>query len=76
LLSNEEISTGELPPEILQNVNEPAMATVDRIDLESLEAQAMKEALKRHQGDKTKAAVELGISLRTLYYWIKKYNIQ
>jgi two-component system response regulator AtoC len=76
LLSNEEISTGELPPEILQNVKEPAMVTVDRIDLESLEAQAMKEALKRHQGDKTRAAAELGISLRTLYYWIKKYNIQ
>ena len=32
-----------------------------------LEMQAIYEALDRHEGNKPKAAVELGISLKTLY---------
>jgi len=33
------------------------------------------ETLKRNGGNKTKAALELGISERVLRYKIKKYNL-
>lgn len=76
LLSNVEIGVENLPSEILQDAGEIGPATSgESIHLESLEAQALKQALKRNLGDKTRAAAELGISLRTLYYWIKKYQI-
>lgn len=42
---------------------------------DTLEELALRQALKKHGGDKTRAATELGISLRTLYYWLKRYNI-
>jgi Nif-specific regulatory protein len=42
---------------------------------DTLEELALRQALKKHGGDKTRAASELGISLRTLYYWLKRYNI-
>ena len=37
------------------------------VSLRELEAQAIESAIERHQGNKAKAAEELGISLRTLY---------
>lgn len=46
-----------------------------KMHLASLEEEALRNALNRHSGDKTRAAAELGISLRTLYYWLKRYNI-
>ncbi len=75
LLSNMEIDVENLPSEILQDARETEEFSGESIHLESLEAQALKQALKKNQGDKTRAAAELGISLRTLYYWIKKYQI-
>ena len=44
-----------------------APRTRHRITLRELEAQAIDEALERHQGNKPAAAEELGISLKTLY---------
>lgn len=42
---------------------------------DTLEELALRQALKKYGGDKTRAATELGISLRTLYYWLKRYHI-
>lgn len=52
-----------------------AAAAVSSTKLASLEERALREALARNSGDKTRAAADLGISLRTLYYWLKRYNI-
>jgi two-component system, NtrC family, response regulator AtoC len=75
LLSNEEIGIENLSSEILQGAVDIQPSGKESILLEALEAQALKQALKKNQGDKTRAAAELGISLRTLYYWLKKYQI-
>jgi transcriptional regulator with PAS, ATPase and Fis domain len=45
------------------------------LKLEELEETALRRALEKYAGDKTRAAAELGISVRTLYYWLKRYNI-
>jgi two-component system response regulator AtoC len=75
LLSNEEIGIQNLSSEILEGSVDIQPSGKESILLEALEAQALKQALKKNQGDKTRAAAELGISLRTLYYWLKKYQI-
>jgi two-component system NtrC family response regulator len=45
----------------------PAIALSGPITLEELETHAIHAALDRHEGNKPKAAEELGISLKTLY---------
>lgn len=75
LLCNEEIQVDNLPVEILQDTKDPKSKSKEGVLLEEMEAQALKQALKNNHGDKTRAASELGISLRTLYYWLKKYQI-
>ena len=54
---------------ILQDKEEPK-------NLKELEKRAILEALKKTGGNKKKAAELLGISLRTLYYKIKEYNLK
>jgi transcriptional regulator with PAS, ATPase and Fis domain len=44
--------------------------------LKEIEKKAILEALKKAGGNKKKAAELLGISLRTLYYKIKEYNLE
>jgi DNA-binding NtrC family response regulator len=41
-----------------------------------IEKEAILEALRRHGGNRTRAAQELGISLRTLQYRLKEYGIR
>lgn len=43
--------------------------------VELAERQCIEDAISRHNGDKNKAAVDLGIPLRTLYYRCKKLDI-
>ncbi|HVS62475.1 MAG TPA: sigma-54 dependent transcriptional regulator [Thermoanaerobaculia bacterium] len=43
--------------------------------LEQLEREAIREALRRHQGHRQRAADELGIGLRTLYDKLKRYQL-
>lgn len=43
--------------------------------VEMVESRCIEEAISRHNGDKNKAASDLGIPLRTLYYRCKKLNI-
>ncbi len=42
--------------------------------LEEIERQHIMEALERNHGNRTAAATELGISLRTLYYRLNEYQ--
>jgi two-component system NtrC family response regulator len=50
----------------LRHCDAPHLATTGRT-LRDVEMQMIREALERHQGNKPKAAEELGISLKTLY---------
>ncbi len=45
------------------------------LNMRDLERRAIDEALKRHDGNRTHAARELGISLRTLQYRLKEYGL-
>lgn len=45
------------------------------LNMRDLERRAIAEALKRHDGNRTHAARELGISLRTLQYRLKEYGL-
>ena len=42
---------------------------------QDLERRRITAALERYDGDKRKAAEELGVSIRTLYRWLKKYRL-
>jgi len=45
------------------------------LELESLEKDAIKRALERCGGNRSKAALELGLSRRTIQYKIKRYGL-
>ncbi len=45
------------------------------LNMRDLERRAIEEALKRHEGNRTHASRELGISLRTLQYRLKEYGL-
>ncbi len=78
LLATDRILPIHMPLEVQRPHQQ--LSPVDRmgaveVDLQALEERALRDALDLHQGNKTRAAAELGISLRTLYYWLKRYNI-
>ncbi|HEY3439169.1 MAG TPA: sigma-54 dependent transcriptional regulator [Paludibaculum sp.] len=54
---------------------DPLSAAAGTLNMRDLERRAIKEALQRHQGNRTHAARELGISLRTLQYRLKEYGL-
>jgi len=45
------------------------------LSMREIERLAIEEALRKHTGNRTRAAHELGISLRTLQYRLKEYGI-
>ncbi len=50
-------------------------AAAGPLNMRELERRAIEDALKRHDGNRTHAARELGISLRTLQYRLKAYGL-
>ncbi len=48
----------------------------ENLSIEDMEKELIKKALKKHRGKRKDAAIELGISERTLYRKIKQYDIQ
>jgi DNA-binding NtrC family response regulator len=48
----------------------------DNLNLDTLERIMLEKALKRNGGNRKKAALELGISDRTLYRRIKQYGLE
>jgi transcriptional regulator with PAS, ATPase and Fis domain len=68
--------SGAIEREDLPMKNEPATSMPATPGLLSqIERTAILEALSRNKGDRRAAAVELGISLRTLQYRLKEYGI-
>ncbi|WP_010284539.1 sigma-54 interaction domain-containing protein [Bacillus timonensis] len=68
-------STGEKAP-VKQTLSESEIKDVPLSDLvEKFEAKVIAEVLLLNGGNKTAAAKSLGISLRSLYYKLEKYNL-
>lgn len=63
-VSKEKIKSNNVNPD--KNLNE---------QLEEFEKQVIKDTLEVNNGNKTKTAKALGVSLRNLYYKLEKYNI-
>jgi len=67
-----------LPKDIKVSVlpkTESASLQTDNMKLDEIEKQAIQQLLKKHHGNMTKVAKELGIGRTTLYRKIEKYNI-
>ncbi len=83
VLSGDEQEIGEelLSPRIRQHAATPAAATAadDQRSLpaalESLERRMIVEALRRHQGNKTRASADLKVSRRNLIRLVQKYGL-
>ena len=82
----EEIGVEDLDPALARTGSgalaaQPATARADNpaveedASLESLEKEAIKKALERFGGNRSRAALELGLSRRTIHYKIKRYGL-
>jgi len=73
------ITPGELPSDLLLETNERGLATVETLSIKkackSLEKKLIGKALKKTDGNRTKAAVLLEISRPTLISKIKEYGL-
>ncbi len=56
--------------------SQPQLEQGDSFHLEAMEKQAIREAIQKHRGNLTKAALELGLGRTTLYRKISKYGLQ
>ncbi|MFC2173545.1 sigma-54 interaction domain-containing protein [Acidobacteriota bacterium] len=67
----------DLPDHIIEEDSKKTEVTRRSIKpLETAEAAAIREALKRHKGSRKLTALELGVSRNTLWRKIKKYGIE
>lgn len=71
------LSDGEILPEHLPFGPGDAATPVaaGTLNVHELERRAIEEAFRRHGGNRTRAARELGISLRTLQYRLKEFGL-
>ncbi|RMG78746.1 MAG: sigma-54-dependent Fis family transcriptional regulator [Bacteroidetes bacterium] len=69
--SSKPILIDHAPPQSYQ----PAEEVEESLNLEEMEKDLIKRALKKHGGRRKDAALDLGISERTLYRKIKEYNL-
>lgn len=74
LARGEYITKEDVPVSVVQKTRQRMRGKLDET-VEKIEKEMIVDALERHRGNKTKAAVELGISERVLRYKIKKYNM-
>jgi DNA-binding NtrC family response regulator len=54
----------------------PTTPAPDSYHLEEMEKQAIREAIRKHRGNLSKAALELGLGRTTLYRKMQKYGLQ
>lgn len=69
------IELHHLPPELRPLVPSPGADLAGCTSLESMERLLIEEALRRHQGNRRRAARELGINASTLYRKLKALQI-
>ncbi len=69
------IGAEHLPRRFFDRATAPAAAAAaGALNLRALETRAIREALDRHRGNKSKAAGELGVSLKTLYNKLNRHG--
>lgn len=71
ILTRSDISVADLPAALMA----PASTGKEQGALKELEREAILKALKRTDGNRRKAAEELGLSRRTLQYRLKEYGL-
>ena len=77
LCHGSQIKLEHLPREFVSHFREEARSTAKPRDrLKSAEATVILDVLKKHAGNRKKAAAELGIDKSTLWRKVKKYNIE
>ena len=77
LCHGSQIEIEHLPKEFVKKFKEVKMNTTKSVGrLKEVETNAIIDVLKRHGGNRSKAAKELGIDKSTLWRKIKKYNIK
>ena len=59
----------------MPHIEDTEVYVEESLSLEDKEVEMIKKALEKHHGKRKYAALELGISERTLYRKIKEYNI-
>ena len=65
----------EVEAEEIKDIDNEEMSENESLNLSKLGRQMIEKALERNNGNRKKAADELGISDRTLYRRIKKYGL-
>jgi DNA-binding NtrC family response regulator len=75
LCREDTIALNHLPPE-LRPTMETAAKTLNHMSLRAMEQVLITENLRRHHGNRIKAARDLGINPSTLYRKIKAYRIE
>lgn len=59
----------------LKDTNETEIEAVDSFNLDQIEKWAIESAIKKHQGNISHAAQELGLSRGALYRRMEKYDL-
>jgi transcriptional regulator with PAS, ATPase and Fis domain len=75
LCPGEQICLADLPENVVQATDPQVKMPGQRGSLEEAGAQAIREALERHDGNRTRAAADLGIHRSTLIRKLKRYGL-
>ncbi len=77
LARQERLTVRDLPAHMRKGADEPApVAVMPNMSLEEVEKNMILRALDAHQGNRTKAAEQLGISRRTLHRKLNEYGLR
>ncbi|RJP73977.1 MAG: PAS domain S-box protein [Candidatus Zixiibacteriota bacterium] len=76
LCADGQIGVGHLPEELRAPGSGPPEGLGMRSTLEAIEAQAIRQALERHGGNRLKAARELGLHKSTLFRKMKRLGLE
>lgn len=74
-VADERIDIADIPPEILAEGERPGALPEDAAELRDIERQQVINALERHGWVQSRAARELGLTLRQIGYRIRKYGL-
>ncbi|KHK00811.1 sigma 54-interacting transcriptional regulator [Desulfovibrio sp. TomC] len=69
------IDIADIPPEVLTEGERPPVLPEDAAELRDMERQQVLSALERHGWVQSRAARELGLTLRQIGYRIRKYGL-
>src|SRR5215470_4059452 len=76
LTAGDVVGVADLPPAIASPVKGTAESVPVDGGLQDVERDAIANAIRRHRGNLTRAATQLGISKSTLYLKMKKYTLE